>query len=180
MPYGYWMRTGKAEQDAASRALVLAFGLDRVIVDDVDLSKASDTRTLSGYSLSLGKSVLVAEAGANGRVEPQDVDALVDGCLNILGSLHMIDRNVTPLEHPVYVGTGARVTADAPAIWSPAVRGGTYVSAGMRLGTLTDYAGRPIKDVRAPVAGIVTFIRGVPSAWKGATLANVAPVVDVR
>src|SRR5207249_291017 len=32
-------------------------------------------------------------------------------------------------------------------------------------------------EIRAPVAGIVTFIRGVPSVWKDATLANVSPVI---
>ncbi len=176
VPYSYWMRDGNPQQDAASRALVLAFGLDRVIVDDVDLSNPSDTRTLSGYSLSLGKNVLVAEAGANGRVEEQDVTRLIDGCLNVLASLHMINRTFTPLEHPVWVGSGTRLTAAAPAIWTPSVRGGTYVSQGMRLGTLTDFLGRSTKDVSAPAAGIVTFIRGVPSTWKNATLANIAPV----
>ena len=28
-----------------------------------------------------------------------------------------------------------------------------------------------------PVAGLVTFIRGVPSTWTGATLVNVSPVL---
>ena len=180
VPYSYWMRTGNPQQDAAGRALVLAFGLDRVIVNDVDLQKPADTRTLSGYALSLGKNVLVAEAGATGKVEPQDVDALVDGCLNVLGSLKMIDRAVAPLEHPVYVGSGTRVRAETPGIWTPAVRGGTYVNEGMRLGTLTDSLGRTIKEVRAPSSGIVTFIRGVPSTWKDATLANVSPVLEIK
>jgi len=89
----------------------------------------------------------------------------------------MIDRRFTPLEHPVWVGSGTRIRADAPGVWFPSVRGGTYVSEGMRLGTLTDYLGRAIKDVRAPSAGMVTFIRGVPSTWKDATLANVSPVM---
>ncbi|HSP15232.1 MAG TPA: succinylglutamate desuccinylase/aspartoacylase family protein [Thermoanaerobaculia bacterium] len=175
--YSYWMRSGNAARDDASRALVLAFGLSLVIVNDVDLTNPAATRSLSGYSLSLGKNVVVAEAGHTGTVEQNDVNALIDGCLNILGALHMIDRAVTPLAHPVWVGSGTRVRADGPAIWTPAVRGGSYVADGSLLGTLTDYLGRPIKDVRSPAAGIVTFIRGVPSVWKDATLANVSPVM---
>ncbi len=101
---------------------------------------------------------------------------LVDGCLNVLGALRMIDREVRPVEHPIWLGSGARVRAEGPAIFTPAVRGGTYVSSGMRLGTLTDYTGRPSGEVRAPIAGLVTFIRGVPSVWKDATLVNVAQV----
>lgn len=51
------------------------------------------------------------------------------------------------------------------------------VTEGMHLGTMTDYLGRNAKEIRSPVAGIVTFIRGVPSAWKDATLANVSSVL---
>lgn len=177
VPYSYWFRTGNSALDAATRALALDFGLDRIIVADVDLKNAAATRTLSGYSLSLGKNVVVAEAGHNGTVESSDVNALIDGCLNILGALKMIDRVPRAAEHPVWVGSGSRVRAEAPGMWFPAVHGGTYVSEGMLLGTMTDYLGRPLKEVRSPVAGIVTFIRPVPSTWKDATLANVAPVI---
>jgi predicted deacylase len=176
--YSYWMRGGKAEQDAASRALMLAFGLDRIIVNDVDLASPAATRSLSGYALSLGKTVVVAEAGANGRVESEDVAALVDGSLNVLGALHMIERTVTPVASPVWVGAGERVRATGPGIFTPAVRGGTYVSAGARLGTMSDYYGRRTADIVAPLSGLVTFIRGVPSTWKDATLANVSPILQ--
>src|SRR5215831_16662264 len=35
-PYSYWTKTGNVAQDEASHALVLAFGLDHVILRDVD------------------------------------------------------------------------------------------------------------------------------------------------
>src|SRR5439155_15894303 len=158
--YSYWMRTGNAAQDAASRALAVAFGLDRIIVNDVDLKNPASTRSLSGYSLSLGKTVLVAEAGYSGRVDADDVQKLIDGCLAILKGRP--EAGTTPM----WLASGSRLRADAPGMWTPAVRGGAYVTAGMRLGSLTDYLGRNAKEIRAPVAGIVTFIRGVPSVWK--------------
>ena len=68
--------------------------------------------------------------------------------------------------------------AKGPGIFTPAVRGGTYVSAGARLGTMSDYYGRRTADIVAPLSGLVTFIRGVPSTWKDATLANVAPILQ--
>jgi len=177
VPYSYWIRTGNAEQDNASRSLALAFGLDRIIVNNIDVSNPASARSLSSYALSQGKTVLVAEAGYSGTVVADDVRALVDGCLNVLGALHMIERSVQPLQHPLWLASGSRLQADAPGMWSPAVRGGAYVTEGMRLGTMTDYLGRNPKEIRSPVAGIVTFIRGVPSAWKDATLANVSPVL---
>lgn len=177
VPYSYWFRTGNEAQDNASRALAQAFGLDRIIVNDIDVSNPASTRSLSGYSLSLGKTVLVAEAGYSGTVTVDDVRALVDGCLNVLGALKMIERDVQPLSHPLWLASGSRVRADAAGMWSPAFRGGAYVTEGMRLGTMTDYLGRNAKDIRSPASGIVTFIRGVPSAWKDSTLANVSPVL---
>ncbi len=176
VPYSYWIRSGKQAQDDASRALALAFGLPLIIVNDIDTTTSA--RSLSGYSLSLGKTTFVAEAGRVGTVDPSDVNALIEGSLNVLGALKMIDRAVTPLASPVWVSGGSRVRADAGAIWTPAVRGGTYVAQGQLLGTLTDYLGRNAKEVRSPAAGVVTFIRGVPSVWKDATLANVSPVLS--
>ena len=45
-PYSYWTRTGSAAQDKASYALVLAFGLDHVILRDMDVSNPASTRSL--------------------------------------------------------------------------------------------------------------------------------------
>src|SRR5436189_129407 len=69
-PYSYWFRGGRAAQDSAARALIMAFGLDHIIVTDVDPNVG---RSLSGQSLARGKTVLVAEAGRSGVVAPADV-----------------------------------------------------------------------------------------------------------
>lgn len=176
-PYSYWIRGGRASQDSASRALALAFGLDHVIVRDVDLSAPAQARSLSGYAMAKGKTALVAEAGHAGTVAPEDVGALIDGTLNVLGALGMLDRAVRPVEHPVWLGSGSRVRAETGGMFFPTVARGTYVSQGMRVGYTTDAVGRATGDVRAPQAGVVTFIRGVPSMWPGATLVNIAPVL---
>ena len=172
-PYSYWFRGGDPAVDAASEALALAFGLDHIIVQDVDPANPGSRGTLSGYALSLGKTVLVAEAGRSGTVVAGDVAALVDGMLNALGHLRMIDRAVHPVERPVWLDGGARVVAEGEGMFVPGVARGSYVSEGMKVGVLTDFFGRTVKEVRAPAGGVVTFIRGVPSIWPGATLINV-------
>jgi hypothetical protein len=45
------------------------------------------------------------------------------------------------------------------------------------IGYTTDYVGRRTGEIKAPVTGLVTFIRPVPSMWQGATLVNVAAVI---
>ena len=176
-PYSYWTRTGNAAQDEASHTLVMAFGLDHVILRDVDLSNAPSTRGLGGYALAQGKTMLVAEAGRSGLVLPEDVDALVSGCLNVLGSLKMIARPVKPVVKPIFVAAGSRAQADGPGMFYPTVTRDAIVREGDVIGYTTDYVGRKTSDVKAPVAGLVTFIRPVPSMWKGATLANVSPIL---
>jgi hypothetical protein len=46
----------------------------------------------------------------------------------------------------------------------------------MKVGYVTDYAGKLIFDARSPVAGVVLYICAVPSMAKGATIANIGVV----
>jgi predicted deacylase len=174
-PYSYWYRGGRAAQDSAGLKLALAFGLDHIIVADADPNVG---RSLSGQSLSRGKTVLVAEAGRTGVVTEPEIAMLVNGSLNVLGSLGMIARKVTPLAHPVWLaGAGKRVAAKEDGVFFASVPRNTRVKAGQVVGHTTDFLGRPTGDVVAEIDGLVTFIRGVPSMWKGATLVNIAPVL---
>jgi predicted deacylase len=177
-PYSYWIRTGNAVQDEASRALASAFGLDHIIVRDVDAANPASARSLSGYALARGKIALVAEAGHSGIVVPGEVDPLIEGSLNVLGTLGMIDRPVQPVSHPVWVSGGSRVAADRPGMFYATVDRGAFVNQGTRIGYTTDYLGRMTGNVLSPTSGVVTFIRGVPSTWANATLANISPVLS--
>ena len=178
-PYSYWFRGGKPAQDSAGLALIMAFGLDHVIVTDVDPSAPNAGRSLSGQALVRGKTVLVAEAGRSGVVAPGDVTSLVDGSLNVLAALKMIDRRYANVRHPIWLdGAGARVAADSAGVFIAAVERDTRVKKGQLLGYTTDFLGRKTGDVRSPIDGLVTFIRGVPSMWPRATLVNVLPVLE--
>jgi predicted deacylase len=170
------MRSGDARQDSASRVLALAFGLDMIIVNDVDVSDPARRRSLSGYSLFLGKTTFVAEAGRAGVVTTEETNALVNGCLNVLGSLKMIERRLKPTAKVTWVGGDQRVRAQGGGMFYPSVARGSTVASGAKVGHTTDYLGRPTGDVLAPQAGVVTFIRPVPSLSAGATIATVAKV----
>ena len=175
-PYSYWQRTGDSALDERSKALALAFGMENILLLDGDVSQPSGRANLTGYALSLGKPVVIAEAGRSGISSPEDVESLIDGCLNVMGSLKMIERAVTPVAHPVWIGHDQRVRADGPGMFFQTVSRGDYVMAGAKVGSTTDYLGRPTADVLAPVSGVVTFVRSVPSTWKGAALVNVGVV----
>jgi predicted deacylase len=178
-PYSYWFRSGRATQDSAGLRLIMAFGLDHVIVTDVDPNAPNAGRSLSGQALVRGKTVLVAEAGRRGMVAPGDVTALVDGSLNVLAALHMLDRRYTPVRRPIWLdGAGARIAADSAGVFIASVDRDTRVTKGQLLGYTTDFLGRKTGEVRSPIDGLVTFIRGVPSMWPRATLVNVLPILE--
>src|SRR5215471_7964819 len=100
-PYSYWFRGGKAAQDSAALKLIMAFGLDHIIVTDVNPAAPNAGRSLSSQALVRGKTVLVAEAGRSGVVAPSDITELVDGSLNVLGTLKMLQRQVRPVANPI-------------------------------------------------------------------------------
>jgi predicted deacylase len=90
----------------------------------------------------------------------------------------MIDRSYRLVPNPVWVSAGSRVAAAKPGMFYATVDRGTYVNQGTRIGYTTDYLGRKTGELLSPTAGIVTFIRGVPSTWANATLANISPVLS--
>lgn len=178
-PYSYWFRGGRAAQDSAALVLIRAFGLDHIIVTDVNPAAPTFGRSLSTYALGRGKTVLVAESGRSGAVTPKDLSALVEGSLNVLGALQMLDRQARPVARPRWLsGAGARVAADSAGFFFASVDRDARVKAGQVVGHTTDYLGRKTADIRAPIDGLVTFIRGVPSMWPRATLVNVLPLIE--
>jgi uncharacterized protein len=103
-------------------------------------------------------------------------DRLTTGCFNVMRFLKMLPGTSAPVENPVWIEKVESVTSDQTGIFYPLVKRGTYVSQGMRLGYVTDYVGKTILDARAPAAGVVTFIRAVPSMTKGETIASIGVV----
>jgi hypothetical protein len=177
-PYSYWTRTGNPGQDSASLALCEAMGLDHIIVRNVDIGNPASIRSASGYSLSLGKVAIVAEAGRWARTDVADVRALEDGILAVLGRLGMLPQAQLRPMSVTWLGEDSRIRAESDVVWTASVDRGATVMAGQVIGFTADYWGRKVADVRSPRTGVVTFIRSVPSAWAGSTLASIASVLS--
>lgn len=175
-PYSYWNKTGRAAQDAASLGMVLAFGLDHIIVTTDRPSDPAASRYLENTASTRGKASITVEAGRAGTVEPADVAALVDGTLSVMRHLKMLPGAPAPVEHPVWIDHLADVTSEQAGIFHPLVRPGTYAEAGMKLGYITNLVGRPLADARAREAGVVLFVRAVPSVGNGDTIASIGVV----
>ncbi|HEU5404232.1 MAG TPA: M14 family metallopeptidase [Terriglobales bacterium] len=175
-PYAYWPKSGNAKHDAITRDMVLAFGLDHIIVWSDRPTDPNASRYLDNTANTRGKPAIAVEAGYSGTVRPEDVQLLVNGTLNVMRYLKMLQGTVAPIEHPVWIGKVDTVESTQPGIFYPLVQRGTYVAKGTRIGYVTDYFGRTLYEAEAPAAGVVLYICAVPSMKKGDTIANIGEV----
>jgi uncharacterized protein len=175
-PYSYWPLSGNPQQDAVTREMVLAFGIDHIIVASDRPKDPAASRYLDNTANTRGKPAIAVEAGHSGTAHTDDIELLANGCFNVMRYLKMLPGGVTPVQNPVWIESVQTVTSDQNGIFYPLVERGTYVAQGMKIGTVTDYTGRMLFEARAPVSGIILYICAVPSMTKGATIANIGVV----
>ena len=176
--YSYLPITGKAKLDATSRGMVMAFGLDHVIIQQQQGPSVPGATSISRFAEDLGKPTVIAEAGHAGTTDAEDVDALVRGSENVMRHLKMLPGEVKPVEHPVWIGQITTVHSGQEGIFYPLVTPEAYVTQGMRIGYTTDFFGQQVADVVAPISGIVVYICSVPSMIKGGIAAYIGEIAS--
>ena len=177
-PYSYWPKTGDEKLDTVTHEMVLAFGLDHIIIDTGRTKDPNDSGYVDNTALTRGKPAITVEAGYAGTVQPDDVGALVRGSVNVMRYLKMLPGTVTPVENPVWFSKVVTGTSNHTGIFYPLVKKRTYVQAGMRVGYVTDFFGEKVEDIRAPATGVVLYICAVPSMKKGNTTVDVGVVAE--
>jgi predicted deacylase len=175
--YSYWADTGKEPMDTISRGMVLAFGLDHIIIQrNRNPVPPGGAITVSRQAQNMGKPAIVAEAGHSGTVLAEDVDVLVNGSLNVLRHLKMLPGSAPAVEHPIWIANPTVLPADREGVFVPLIGPEAFVQKGMKIAAITDYFGDPVADVTAPVTGIVIYIRAIPSLKKGDTMADIGEI----
>ncbi len=175
-PYAYWPKSGDTKHDAITRDMVLAFGLDHIIVASDRPKDPNASRYLDTTANTRGKPAIAVEAGYSGTVRPEDVRLLVNGTLSVMRYLKMLSGAARLVEHPAWIGKIDTVEGAQAGIFYPLVERGTYVAQGAKIGYVTDFVGRTVQEATAPAAGVVLYICGVPSMKKGDTVANIGEI----
>jgi uncharacterized protein len=175
-PYSYWTVTGHQKQDEISRAMVLAFGLNHIVISTDRPNDPNASRYLENTATTPGKPSFTAEAGRSGPVDKTDAALLATGVLNVMGHLKMTKRAAPPVKSPVWIDKLISLTAEHDGMFHPAVDRDAHVAKGAKIGTVTDYLNRPLQEMLAPESGIVLFVRAVPSLKKGDTIASLGIV----
>ena len=157
--------------------MVLAFGLDHIIVSSDRPKDPAASRFLENTASTRGKPSFTAEAGRSGPVDPSDAAVLVKGVQNVIGHLKMSSQAVTPVARPIWIEPLVSVAADHDGVFHPLVEPRRPRDQGRRRSARSPIisTGRSPTCSR-PDAGIVLFIRAVPSLKKGDTIASVGVV----
>ena len=152
-PYSYWTITGNQKQDEMSRAMVLAFGLDHIIISADRPKDPKASRFLENTASTRGKPSFTAEAGRSGPVDVADAARLSAGVRNVMAFLKMGGAAAAPVRTPVWLDPIITVTAERDGIFHPRRRSRRARGEGRAIGIITDYVNRPLQDITAPDAG---------------------------
>ena len=143
------------------------------------------TPTLDGRTLSVARDARVpaiyTEWLGGGVCDPAGVEAYVEGVLNVMGELDMIERERPPsqIEHIVEDDRdqSGYVQRDYPAplagFFEPEVELGQRIEPGDRMGVVTDLLGEREEVVLSTQAGIVLCLRVYPRVQEGDSLASI-------
>jgi predicted deacylase len=153
-----------------------AFGLIHVIVSTDRPRDPNTSRFLENTATTRGKPSITAEAGRSGPVDASDVAVLVRGVRNVMAHLKMTAQSASPGQRTLWIEKLVTVTADEGGMFHPAVDRDREVTAGTKIGVVTDYLNRPLQEIVAPEAGLILFVRALPSLRKGDTIASIGVI----
>jgi predicted deacylase len=177
-PYSYWQIGGNAAVDEASKQMVLAFGLDHVVVDRERPRDPARSLYTSTTAIVRGKPAITTESGGMGLTDEASVAAQERGASSLVAHLGIQDLPKVRVEHPVWIDGSEVVRAAVTGVWQPEVGKMQTVAAGTLLGRIHDPFGAVLREVRAPFGGEVLYVVGTPPVTEGEPLAFVGRIVE--
>lgn len=174
----YYAEAGGAALIAESKRLADAFGLATIVKFPGKLEQARNVIYTSAQAVSLGVPAIDIESGELGLADPQYVHPIVTGVFSVLYELDILPGDPTPADSPLYISNRPRVNSEFDGIWYPSelIKSGDYISAGTLLGSISDYHGNPLAEIKAPASGVLLILLGTPPVNKGDPIAVIGSV----
>ena len=173
-PYSYWMPIGDDKVDNAAREMVLAFGLDHIVVDRTRPTDPKKTLYTSTTAMVRGKPAITTESGGMGLTDEGSVEANVAGALSVINHLGIQSAPSVRATHPVWYEKSAVLRAPVTGIWRPVVDKMHSVAKDGLVGRILDPFGNVLSEIRAPFAGEMLYVVGTPPVTEGEPLGMVA------
>lgn len=171
---GFYAKYGSTEVIGQSRAMAVAFGVDLIVEFPFSPKPGESTRYLGATAVSLGKPSFDVEVGRLGRIEPESTATITRGLFSVLRHLQMLPGTPKPAAKPRFVTERRELEAEQDGLFYPLVKAGAVVTAGTRLGFITDFHGARVQEVTAPESGTVLTLVATPAISRGETIATLA------
>jgi uncharacterized protein len=176
IPYTYWMVSGNPKLDEETKQLALAFGLKTIIIDEFKPKDLADSRYLGNTAIVLGKAAITTERGFLGRTDEEMIEENLNGVLNVMKLYKMIEGSPQTVSNPVWVDKYEVVFSKHDGLFYPDLKMGDTVAQGQKVGSVTDYLGNVLEEVKAPFHGVLLYIIATPPANKGEPLFEVGRI----
>jgi predicted deacylase len=189
-------RDGDDDVSVKSKQLALAFELPYVLTVNKPVQPAKGHRAgaggLSSYAAAAEKGVpsILAEAGGVGQMQEDAVVLLVQGVINVMRHVDMLDddkveshteTNSKPKPKKTAHSTVATTVltrfewlyAKREGMWYPKVGPGDFVKKGQEIGTVRDLFGDTLEKIISPVNGVILFLTNNPSVLENGLLMGI-------
>ena len=165
----YYGEAGGEEVIEQSRRLAVSFGLGTIVRFAGSYNSKEDAIYTSAQAVTLGIPAIDIESGELGSTNDKYVDPITNGTLSIMRDLDMIPGEPKLAENPLVIRDRSRTYTSHDGIFyaDPKVETGDYVTAGTRLGVITDYHGNMLEEIFAPSAGVLLILFGTPPVNSG-------------
>ncbi|HEY5611772.1 MAG TPA: M14 family metallopeptidase [Thermoanaerobaculia bacterium] len=169
-PYSYWMPIGDEKVDAAAREMVLAYGLDHIVIDRARPTDPQKSIYTSTTAMVRGKPAITTESGAMGLTDEESVTAHLAGALSVIAHLGIMNAPSVRVTHPVWYEKTEVLRAPVGGIWRPVVDRMHSVAKDALVGRILDPFGNVLREIRAPFAGEMLYVVATPPVSEGEPL----------
>ena len=165
----YYAEAGGDKVIKESKRLAIAFGLDTIVQFAGSYKSVNEAIYTSAQAVTLGVPAIDIESGELGIVDNKYIDPIIVGSLNIMRELDMIIGQPKLPTNPLLINSRTRIYSNHDGIFyaDPKISAGDYITAGTSLGTITDYHGNTLENIRAPASGVLLILFGTPPVNKG-------------
>ncbi|MDN5210414.1 M14 family metallopeptidase [Fulvivirgaceae bacterium BMA12] len=181
-PYvAYYQHDEKPGISAKGREIAMNLGFDHIIVlktTEKDYMKQGlPSLYCSAEAFKRGIPAADIECGRLGMVEERFVEKIIEGVGSLLNYLQMTPGVPMPSKGIAFIEERFYITSDHTGLFYPLKTGGAFVRKGMKIGYITDFFNKTIKEVYAENSGIILYMLGTPPVNEGETLAAIG-IVD--
>lgn len=156
VPHTAFWKTGNSEVDHQAETIARCYGQKYI------LERPIGENTLAEEMTERGKPSILAEIGGEGRADPKDIVAHVEGVLNVMRNLRMIQGSPRSFDKQQIMHGQISVNASVGGIFFPACKAGDFVHKDSTLGEMRTLAGEIEETFRSPEDSVVKLVLPSP------------------